>query len=509
MTSKRARRGVAVGALPIVLVALAGAGLSQELPGAKALSGRDLLGDLARAPAGNYHRVSSSHADNDSNLDYMPLAAGAELTLANLRGCGVIRHLWLMVESDDPYYSRLIVLRARWDGETSPSIDVPIGDFFAVGNAVEVPVDTLPVRVAGDGRGRSCWWPMPFNDGAQISLRNDSGRPAPRVWWEIDWSDVPAGGGARTLHASFRASPRNPSLRQHKVAEIDGAGHYVGTVVSIWSGESGWPGEGDDRYFVDGAENPSFRGIGFESAFDDAWGFRVGTGPFGGVTAFEGTGSGARTTACRWFLNDPIPFSKGLTVTFERMGYAVRNQVVKVVGDRRDAWSSVAFWYQQEPHVIFPALPSQNERLPFDEIRIEPEEKELFETIEVAEGAPPPTVHADALLAYGRQVRFEPVDLQAATLSIPIELSNPREYDLYARLTSGPDGGCWEMRVDGERVGTPVDLCSPRAISTDRLFGSVKLARGAHSIELHCVGHRVESTGYALGLDSVMLRWYP
>lgn len=468
-----------------------------------------LLGDLFRPPEGARHRISSAHVDGTSNLDYLPLAAGAEMTLAQITGSGVIRHLWITIESDDPYYSRLILLRARWDGETAPSIDVPIGDFFAVGNAMEAPVDTLPVRVAGDGRGRACYWPMPFNESAEISLRNDSGRPARLVYWQVDWSDAPKCEQLRTFHAAFRSTPRNGQLRQHKVAEIVGPGHYVGTVLSLWSGEAGWPGEGDERFFIDGDETPTMTGVGFEAAFDDAWGFRKGTGPFGGVTAWEGTGSGARTTACRWLLADPVPFTRGLAVTFERMGYAERNQATKVVGDRHDAWSSVAFWYQTEPHVIFPAMPNQQERLPFAEIRLEPEEKELFEQLEVPDDAPPPTVQAGPFWAYGRQIRFDPIDRDHARLSIPFHVGDARRYDFYLRLTRGPDAGCWEARIDGEPLGAPIDLFAPQPLLREPLIGSRELAVGAHLLELRCTGKHLESTGLALGLDSVMLRWYP
>ena len=468
-----------------------------------------LLGDLFAPPAGRRHRLSSAHVDGNSNLDFRTLAAGAEMTLARINGAGVIRHLWLTVSSDDPYYSRMIVLRARWDGETAPSVDVPIGDFFGVGHALDVDVDTLPIRVAGDGRARSSFWPMPFNENAEISLRNDSPRPARLLFWQIDWTEAPKCVGLRTFHASFRASPRNGTLRQHKVAEIGGLGHYVGTQLSIWSGESGWPGEGDERFFIDGDELPTFTGVGLESAFSEAWGFRTGSGPFGGVTHHEGDGSGARTSAVRWFLTDPIPFKKGLGVTFERAGYERRRGEDKFAYDRHDAFSSVAYWYQIEPHVLYPALPSQSERLPFAELRIEPEEKEWLETAVVGEGVKKPFVQGGEFFAYGAQVRFEPPDRDSAILSLPFEFGAERSVDLYARLTCGPDCGVWELWIDGKRVGSPFDCFSPRARLRDLRIGSALLTEGAHLLELRGAGRNLESTGLALGLDSVMLRWYP
>jgi len=468
------------------------------------------LGDLFRPPVGKPHRVSSSSNDPSGNLDFVPLASGAEITLADLKGPGVITRLWITVESDDPYYGRLLVLRARWDGERVPSIEVPIGDFFGAGHSLEADVDTLPVRVAGDGRGRTSYWPMPFNESAEISLRSDSGRPARLVFWQIDWTELPhKQPDLRTFHALFRASEREPTLRQHRVAEILGRGHYVGTVLSIWSGEEGWPGEGDDRFFLDGEQVPSLVGIGLEGYFDDAWGFRAGTGPFGGVTVWEGSGAGARTTAVRWHVLDPVPFEKGLAVAFERAGYAERDGVMKLARDRNDAFSSVAFWYQEEPHGPMAILPPQHERLPFFEVRVEPEEQELFDSIEVAEGAPPPERRSGAFWAYGGQVAFAPRRREEGRLSFAFDVPRPRDYDLYVRLTRGPDAGAWQVSIDDEPIGAPMDLHAPRALLREQLLGRRRLLPGGHVVELRCTGRNLESTGFGLGLDSFMARWYP
>lgn len=508
MDTKRCSALALAAEMVVALVALAPRALGQTAgPGASATVPG--LADLFRPPEGRYHRITSSHQDVNSNLDYLPIAAGAEVTIARISGAGIIRHLWLTAESDDPYYARMLVLRARWDGETSPSVEAPIGDFFAVGNAQEAPVDTLPIRVAGDGRARVSWWPMPFNKGAELSIRNDSNRPARLTFWQVDWFDAPPCPNLRTFHAQFRATPRQGALRQHRVAEILGRGHYVGTVLSIWSGEAGWPGEGDDRFFVDLSETATFIGSGFESAFDDAWGFRVGMGPFGGVTSFEGTGSGARTTACRWHVLDPVAFEKGLGVTFERQGYAQRNGAWQLTGDRRDAWSSVAFWYQEEPHATFSALPSPQERLPFAELRLEPEEDDLFELLQVPDEVTPPVVESGPFWAYGAQVRFVPTKQDDAVLSLPFEIGAARDYDLYLRLTRTPDGGCWQTYVDGLPVGAPIDCYATRSQLREPLVATVALERGPHVLELRATGKQLESTGLALGLDSVMIRWYP
>jgi hypothetical protein len=262
------------------------AGAQDKPPPTTNLSGRS-LGSLFEAPSGKAHRASSTSNDPQGNLDFVPLASGAEVPIADLHGPGVINHIWLNVQSDDPYAGRLVVLRAKWDGETSPSVEVPVGDFFGVGFSLDGNVDTLPVRVTADGRARSCWWPMPFAESAHLSIRNDSQRPVRMLQWAVDWNEAACPKDVRTFHAQFRTTGRGASARAHKVVETRGRGHYVGTVLSIWSGEEGWPGEGDDRFYIDGADLPTLQGSGLEDYFGDSWGYHLGTGPFGGVTSFE------------------------------------------------------------------------------------------------------------------------------------------------------------------------------------------------------------------------------
>jgi hypothetical protein len=227
------------------------------------------------------------------------------------------------------------------------------------------------------------------------------------------------------------------------------------------------------------------------------------------VTVFEGTGAGARSTACRWHINDPIPFEKSLAVTFERAGWAKRDDAWRLAKDRKDAYSSVAFWYQDEPHGPLTVLPPQNERLPFYEVRIEPEEKRALDSIVVPEGAPKPEREEGSLLAYGAEVSFAPHKLDEAKLGLPFDVPAPCEYDVYVRVTRGPDRGAWQVFLDEEPIGAPMDLYAPRAITREQLLGRKHLKPGGHWLELRCTGKNLESTGLSLGLDSVMLRWYP
>jgi hypothetical protein len=460
-----------------------------------------VLHGLFEAPAGKAHRASSASIDPASNLDFVPLASGAEIPIADLKGPGVITHMWINVQSDDPYAGSLVVLRAKWDGETTPSIEVPIGDFFGVGFSLDGAVDTLPVRVTADGRARNC--------SAYVTIRNDSTRPVRMLQWAVDWTSCAVPAGCRTFHAWYAATGRGVGETIHKALELKGRGHYVGTVLSIWSGEEGWPGEGDDRFFVDGDELPTLAGTGLEEYFGDNWSFHPGTGPYGGVTYFEGNYAGARTSACRWHLVDPIPFEKSLTVQFERSGWIHKDDEWRLTNARRDAITSVAFWYQEEPHGSRPSLPPPNERIPFSETRYEPEENEVFKHLRVAEGAPAPTRQEGVFWAYGGQVSFAPPDREHGHLFMPFDVPTVHDFDFYLRCTLTTDGGCWQALIDGEPVGRPIDLFAPMDATRDFLLGRVRMKPGGHELELRAVGRNVSSNGFALGFDSFMVRWYP
>jgi hypothetical protein len=502
------RRPTHEGLLPLAFAAAILSGAAPPLCAQGAGLGRS-LSTLFDAPAGKSHRASSSSGDVASNADFIALASGAEIAIASLKGPGVITHMWINVQSDDPYAGRLVVLRAKWDGESGASIEVPIGDFFGVGFGLDGNVDTLPVRVTADGRARSCWWPMPFSSSAEVTIRNDSPRPIRMLQWAVDWSDTPCPANVRTFHAHFRASNRELAAHDHKVLDVRGRGHYVGTVLSIWSGEEGWPGEGDDRFYIDGEVTPSLQGTGLEDYFGDNWSFHLGTGPYGGVTLFEGTGPGARSTACRWHLQDPIPFEKSLVVAFERSGWVYRSDEWSVVTNRADAFSSVAFWYQEEPHSALTVLPPPSERLPFFEIRYEPEEKDVFKTLRVAEGALPPEVQAGNFWAYGGQVHFNPQDRDKAHLYLPFDVPSVHDFDFYLRCTKSPDGGSWQPYIDGAPMGAPIDLYATPGTSKEVVLGRLRMKPGNHELELRGSGKNVASSGYALGFDSFMVRWYP
>ena len=120
-------------ALIAVLVA-AGQGGSQGVPPPPGLP--DFLG-LARLGDFTAWRSSSNNPDPASNDDSKRPIPGETVVLADLEGPGVVSHIWLTVAASEYGWPRLLRLRVYYDGSPAPSVDAPLGDFFAVGHGFE------------------------------------------------------------------------------------------------------------------------------------------------------------------------------------------------------------------------------------------------------------------------------------------------------------------------------------------------------------------------------------
>jgi len=324
------------------------------------------------------------------NADARFIGPGATLVLADLEGPGVIRHFWNTIAAEETGYSRLLVLRMYWDDEVHPSVECPIGDFFGIGHGMDVPFTSQPVCVSSSGRARNCYWPMPFRESARVTVTNEGRKPIHALYWYLDWQKLPRlKRDVAYFHAMYRQEFPTVSGRNYLIADIEGRGHYVGTVLSIRQHQPSWWGEGDDFFYIDGEEEPSLRGTGSEDYFCDAWGFRHLERPYYGVPVFEGFGRLSRTTAYRWHIPDPVTFGKSLRVEIEHrgVGFDEHGDVISGFEERSDDFSSVAFWYQTEPHAKYEPLPRAYERLYYDPADFI-EGESLLEQVQATEGLP-------------------------------------------------------------------------------------------------------------------------
>lgn len=360
-------------------------------------------------------RRFSSYDRTGGNDDRLHIGSGETVTIAETDGAGIVTHLWVTIASDSPHYLRKIVLRAYWDGEEQPSIECPIGDFFGMGHGQTRNFISLPLQMSPqDGKAFNCYFAMPFENGMRFTVTNESELET-LFYYYLDFEQHQMlEPGLGRFHAQWRCDiPKgidetnlskeevlfggiNPDGKSnYTLLEAKGHGHYVGCLFSVYSlrrsKDWDWYGEGDDMIFVDGepgvsvpdtarrkqvaseadypvleshpesskgandAWPPTLHGTGTEDYFNTAWcPTQVYAGPYHGIIAGGGENWTEPVTLYRFHIEDPVVFQQQIRVTIEH-GHA--NQ-------RSDELSSVAFWYQQEPHLPFPELPPMQERLP-------------------------------------------------------------------------------------------------------------------------------------------------
>jgi len=321
---------------------------------------------------------SSSYDRSGGNADFRSIAPGETLTLLDDSGPGVISHFWATIASDDPHHLKALVVRMYWDGESSPSVETPIGDFFGLGLGDYFLYQSIPLSVGAD-KSLNCFFPMPFQKHARITVTNDGTQKVDSFYFNIDYRAYPKPLPADTLyfHAQYRQATPNHGWTDHWRSNDDamveqkknlngegnyvwleatGRGHFAGVTMSVLQNQDGWWGEGDDMFFVDGETTPSINGTGSEDYFLGAWDFGGHAFAYGlyGAPVVAEERVGGRWSMYRFHLDSPIPFTKSVRATIEH-GHA---------NHRSDNFFSVAYWYQTEPHAAFPALPSLEQRIP-------------------------------------------------------------------------------------------------------------------------------------------------
>jgi len=454
----------------------------------------------------DYESMRSSSSDpnwQSGNWDARGIAPGETLTLGELDGPGIIQHIWFTIAHDATGYSRLLTLRMYWDGEKDPSVESPVGDFFVIGHGVDKPFWSIPVRVSSEGRARNCYWPMPFGKSARITVTNDSDVQCGAFFWYIDWKKLPdLPRDTAYFHAMYRQEFPCVMGRNYLLADIRGRGHYVGTVQSVYHVSPGWYGEGDDFWFIDGEKEPRLRGTGTEDYFCNAWGFRQFDGPYYGVPLWEGFDTGCRGTAYRWHIADPVAFKRSLRVEIEHKGsQSFPDGSGSGFIERDDLMSSVAFWYQTEPHKRWPAMPPGPDRLPFrDRVVVEGEAQ-----LNVA-------IHGDIVTSVqdiggasgGKQLFFNPTQ-DGAVLEVPFDLAEDVTGQLTLTLVHSWDYGRYAVKLDGAEVGV-WDLWSDNVVPTDYSLGFRTLKAGKHVLRFECRGKNANSKGWFLGFDALVAR---
>jgi len=465
-------------------------------------------------------RSSSNNPDPDSNDDSKRPIPGETVVIADLQGPGQVNHIWLTIAANEYGWPRLLRFRIYYDGSPTPSVDAPVGDFFAVGHGLERPVNSLLVRNSSSGRSRNCYWPMPFRHSCKITVTNEGRRRVSNLYYHVDWQKMkglPSTTGY--FHALYRQALPAPAGKPYEILSVKGRGHYVGTVLNVIQNQPGWFGEGDDLFYIDGEQHPSIEGTGSEDYFNDAWSLRVAEGPYTGVPVAEGTNLGARMTAYRWHLTDPIPFTTSFRFDIEHAGwtYNADGTVRSGFEERPDLFSSVAFWYQQAVAKDLPEPPYGAARLPHGNAR-QIEAESLLKEVKAEKGQ----VEVQKEVFWSRDLLFFNARAIGSRIDIPLDVEENGYYELLAQVAHAPDYGNYQVTLDGKPVLDLADLeHEPGAntgpvgqinlynlevyVAEDHFLGWHKLEKGRHRVSFVCNGKSNESTGYNLGIDTFIL----
>ena len=314
------------------------------------------------------------------------IPSGATVTLGRIEGTGVIRHIWITTDNKttekDCFLLRDIVLRIYWDEEETPSVEVPLGDFFCCGFGTECLVSSAPIVVA-PARGFNSYFEMPFRKSARVEIENQHVNPVPAFFYQIDYclyDELPE--KTEYFHAQWRRESLTQKGKDYVILDgVKGSGTYIGTYLGLQTLERYWWGEGEVKFYLDGdTEYPTICGTGMEDYVGGSWSFaKQENGKMQEQTystAYLGYPFYSRhdqlitnpyhNDDCppmrgfyRFHIPDPIFFEESLKVTVQQIGVSYKG-----LFERQDDVTSVAYWYQTEPHAKFPALPDREERWP-------------------------------------------------------------------------------------------------------------------------------------------------
>ena len=292
----------------------------------------------------------------------IPIEPGETRQLANIDGSGAIQQIWMTPTG----HWRFSILRVYWDDSELPSIECPVGDFFACGWNKYAQVSSLPVCV-NPGSAFNCYWEMPFRKKCRITMTN-IGSETMKLYYQINYTLTDVLDDVAYFHAQFRRTNPLPYKDVYTIVDgVEGWGQYVGTYMAWGVNNTGWWGEGEIKFYMDGdTEFPTICGTGTEDYFCGSYnfdvdGYREFTTPYAGLPQVirpDGVyQSQQRFGMYRWHIMDPIRFDQNLRITIQALGWRSGGRYLPL----QDDISSVAYWYQTLPSAPFPELPDRDQ----------------------------------------------------------------------------------------------------------------------------------------------------
>lgn len=452
----------------------------------------------------------------ESNFDNYTVEPGATHVLMDEKGPGVITHMWFTFLGPEPQgwapegaaNHQEMLLRIYWDGEERPSVEAPVGDFFANSFGKRSEVNSLPV-VVEDADSYNCFWSMPFGKSAKIEIVNQSEKQIRLLYYNIDWikkdklpEDTPY------FHAQYCQEYPVEQGKDYVILDTKGKGHYVGTVFSVRTRSPFWFGEGDEKIYIDGEEMASIWGTGTEDYFLSAWGLKVCSTPYFGVPYFDQWGIvGGHTSAYRWHIDDPIVFNSGIKVTMEHFGWISpdenRDYKKNSWNERQDDYSSVAFWYQTGKSTFEARAPDARERRLPNLDRIIAYAKNSAEATRHGEGE----ATSQKLDFYETpQLLYLPQKPGEAWVEVPFEVKTKEPLRLLINATKSDDFGQYRISLNGVQLGGVVEFYNAKTVSEEVHLLDFWPEPGTYTLRLECIGKSAKSAGYGIGIESVRLR---
>ncbi|HET6385864.1 MAG TPA: glycoside hydrolase family 172 protein [Armatimonadota bacterium] len=481
--------------------AASGLGSLPETSSTSPLAGLPFARDGKIFHAGSWDR-------SGGNGDARPIAPGKSLTLLDYKGAGIVRRFWVTIAPEEnPEINRGVVLRCYWDGEKTPSVEVPIGDFFGESFGKKQDYHSLPLEVTSGGL--NCYWPMPFHKSARIVVDNESPVRVDAFYYNMEVEthrSLPK--SMLDFHARWnRENPTRPR-QNYTILQATGRGQYVGTLLEMTRHKGHGLGflEGDEMVYVDGEQKPSINGTGTEDFFSSGWYFDRGPYSADYHGLIEKDEKLDRITAYRWQIEDAIPFQKSIRFTIEH-----GNQ-----DDTMADYSSVAFWYQAEPHGPQPPLLPYAERLPdyTPPIVVNPispiHTAILADDLSDLADASAGDVSIQDMASFkngtwpgNAQLWWHPANGDTMTIRIPVKQAG--DYDGTLLLTQAPDYGNIAITMNGQPVGD-FNGYAKGVVSQKLAIGKLPLKAGDNMLVIKITGKDPASSNYLVGIGEVELK---
>ncbi len=484
--------------------------------------GGAMLSDLIKPIDGRSMRTSSTKTGEDGkpiphNSDNSRVMPGETKVILDAEGPGVVTHMWFTFlgpgrhawAAEGSATHQEMLLRIFYDGREQPGVEVPFGDFFANCFGKRSEVISIPV-VVEDADSYNSFWPMPFRKSIRIEVVNQcKEKNINLLYYNIDWikkEKLPK--NTPYFYAHYRQEYPAKTGSDYLILETEGKGHYVGTVLAVRTRSPSWFGEGDEKIYIDGEDQPSIWGTGTEDYFLSAWGLQSGVNtPYFGTVYFDQWGIvGGHTSAFRWHLADPIVFEEKIKVTIEHFGWISPDENIEQKAhswnEREDDYASVAIWYQT-------GIPTFNETVPPAEERVLPSLDKVFMAADVIPGNSfqfGSAERQDNLDFYMNGQLFFSPSKDFAKVIIPFQVDKKRPIRLLLAVTKAPDYGIWQAYLNGIKIGSPMNLYGEKVGEWEHHLLDFWPDPGDYNLELRLVGQDHRSTGKILGIESVRLR---